>query len=124
MVLSAPLYTLPNKLVGWAKVPKGRPANEVVENSGPAGCAAAPVPGSPSGVLLFGSRESVLLQPRKVATRAQNAGARKRATRRDNLKLWSIRRRSSLSGGYTSLASGEGPSLGTAKAAAHRGRWI
>src|SRR5262245_46503123 len=74
MVRMAPLYRLPNSLVGWAKVPMGMPpANEVA---------------SVGVVVLPGSKASELLHPTRPRRAIANRGARKRAIRRESLKVY------------------------------------
>jgi hypothetical protein len=69
--------------------------------------------------LALGLKESASLHP--VSIRAATTGTRKRAIRRDNLKLWVIRGPFLVSHWEdTVVASGEGTSLGTTEAAAHR----
>src|SRR5439155_11638676 len=90
----APLYRLPNVVIGCSKFPKGiPPAKELVERLASPTGAAGTLAGAtgPAGVLASGLRESVLLHPTMVKMIAPNAGTRRRAILRDNLKLWVIR---------------------------------
>jgi hypothetical protein len=70
-------------------------------------------------LLLMGSTVSVVSQATRARIRVAKRGARKRAIRRDNLKLQAIRRlflSPETNGweGHISFAAGEGPTLGTA----------
>src|SRR5207247_4331080 len=104
MLRRAPLYRVPNRDVGWAEVPIGMPpenddvVNMVSDDASMLSLTGttwtpASEPGSAAvgGILLSGLNESVLLHPTKLMMRVASAGARRRAIRRDNLKLWVIR---------------------------------
>jgi hypothetical protein len=102
MFRSAPLYRLPNMLLGWAKVPIGMPpAKEIAASDGATGTAwtsplsVSAVPWAAGGAVVLGSglKLSALSQAKRDNRRTAATGARKRAIRRDNLKLWGIRGR-------------------------------